>query len=75
MLIKEKLSQVVEKNAKDRPIIFSSFIPDAAQLVKKLQRTYPVRSFTYLILFYIFISFFIFHFVLMFSNYGGCIHL
>ncbi|CAK9324856.1 unnamed protein product [Citrullus colocynthis] len=41
-LILHQVLQVVEKNAKDRPIIFSSFIPDAAQLVKKLQRTYPV---------------------------------
>lgn len=28
--------------AKDRPIIFSSFQPDAALLVRKLQNTYPV---------------------------------
>lgn len=40
----EKLGQVVKKNANDRPIVFSSFIPDAAQLMKKLQSTYPVRS-------------------------------
>ncbi|MFQ6644930.1 hypothetical protein Gotur_019957 [Gossypium turneri] len=34
--------QVVSEYAKDRPIIFSSFHPDAAQLVRKLQNTYPV---------------------------------
>jgi glycerophosphodiester phosphodiesterase len=28
--------------AKDRPIIFSTFQPDAAMLVKKLQSIYPV---------------------------------
>ncbi|MBA0570013.1 hypothetical protein Golob_003702, partial [Gossypium lobatum] len=33
---------VVSEYAKDRPIIFSSFHPDAAQLVRKLQNTYPV---------------------------------
>ncbi|XP_022145210.1 LOW QUALITY PROTEIN: glycerophosphodiester phosphodiesterase GDPD1, chloroplastic-like [Momordica charantia] len=38
----QQILEVVKKNAKDRPIIFSSFIPDAAQLVKKLQSTYPV---------------------------------
>lgn len=30
--------------AKDRPIIFSTFQPDAAQLVRKLQSTYPVST-------------------------------
>ncbi|KAJ7971753.1 Glycerophosphodiester phosphodiesterase [Quillaja saponaria] len=34
--------QVVFENAQERPIIFSSFHPDAAQLVRKLQSTYPV---------------------------------
>lgn len=34
--------QVVSEYAKDRPIIFSSFHPDAAQLIRKLQNTYPV---------------------------------
>ncbi|XP_022774216.1 glycerophosphodiester phosphodiesterase GDPD1, chloroplastic-like [Durio zibethinus] len=34
--------QVVFEFAKDRPIIFSSFQPDAAQLVRKLQNNYPV---------------------------------
>ncbi|KAL4289698.1 hypothetical protein GQ457_14G005010 [Hibiscus cannabinus] len=34
--------QVVSEYAKDRPIIFSSFHPDAAQLVRKLQNIYPV---------------------------------
>ncbi|XVF16143.1 hypothetical protein REPUB_Repub10bG0006100 [Reevesia pubescens] len=34
--------QVVFEFAKDRPIIFSSFQPDAALLVRKLQNNYPV---------------------------------
>lgn len=34
--------QVVFENAKERPIIFSTFQPDAALLVRKLQGTYPV---------------------------------
>ncbi|CAL0318495.1 unnamed protein product [Lupinus luteus] len=34
--------KVVFDHAKDRPIIFSTFHPDAASLVKKLQSTYPV---------------------------------
>ncbi|XVF57725.1 hypothetical protein PTKIN_Ptkin07bG0005600 [Pterospermum kingtungense] len=34
--------QVVFQFAKDRPIIFSSFQPDAAQLARKLQNNYPV---------------------------------
>ncbi|XP_010441271.1 PREDICTED: glycerophosphodiester phosphodiesterase GDPD2 [Camelina sativa] len=34
--------QVVSDYAKDRPVIFSSFQPDAAKLVKELQSTYPV---------------------------------
>lgn len=34
--------QVVSDFGKDRPIIFSSFHPDAALLVRKLQTTYPV---------------------------------
>ncbi|KAA8548266.1 hypothetical protein F0562_004473 [Nyssa sinensis] len=34
--------QVVFDQAKDRPVMFSSFQPDAALLVKKLQTTYPV---------------------------------
>ncbi|XP_058103022.1 glycerophosphodiester phosphodiesterase GDPD1, chloroplastic-like [Magnolia sinica] len=33
---------VVFKYAKDRPIIFSSFQPDAARLVRKLQSVFPV---------------------------------
>jgi glycerophosphodiester phosphodiesterase len=39
--------QVVFEYAKDRPIIFSSFQPDAALLVKKLQSTYPVSTLCY----------------------------
>ncbi|CAN8255046.1 unnamed protein product [Cochlearia groenlandica] len=34
--------QVVSDYGKDRPIIFSSFHPDAALLVRKLQSSYPV---------------------------------
>ncbi|KAF5748674.1 hypothetical protein HS088_TW04G00632 [Tripterygium wilfordii] len=34
--------QVVFEHAKDRPIIFSSFQPDAVLLVRKLQCVYPV---------------------------------
>uniref|UniRef100_A0A0D3CT71 glycerophosphodiester phosphodiesterase n=1 Tax=Brassica oleracea var. oleracea TaxID=109376 RepID=A0A0D3CT71_BRAOL len=34
--------QVVFDYAQDRPVIFSSFQPDAAQLVRELQNTYPV---------------------------------
>jgi glycerophosphoryl diester phosphodiesterase len=36
--------QVVFEYAKDRPIIFSSFQPDAAQLMRKMQSTYPVST-------------------------------
>jgi hypothetical protein len=36
------LEQIVTDYAKDRPIIFSTFQPDAAVLVRKLQSTYPV---------------------------------
>jgi len=36
------LEQVVTDYAKDRPIIFSTFQPDAVILVRKLQSTYPV---------------------------------
>ncbi|XP_010556304.1 PREDICTED: glycerophosphodiester phosphodiesterase GDPD2-like [Tarenaya hassleriana] len=38
--------QVVFEYAKDRPVIFSSFQPDAAQLLRKLQSTYPVYFLT-----------------------------
>ncbi|KAL6509147.1 Lysophospholipase D gdpd1 [Orobanche gracilis] len=38
----QAILQVVSDHAKDRPIIFSTFQPDAALLVKKLQTTYPV---------------------------------
>ncbi|XP_020539273.1 glycerophosphodiester phosphodiesterase GDPD3 isoform X2 [Jatropha curcas] len=34
--------KVVFEHAKDRPIMFSSFQPDAAQLMRKLQNKYPV---------------------------------
>jgi len=36
--------QVISEHAKDRPILFSSFQPDAAQLMRKLQGTYPVSE-------------------------------
>ncbi|KAG8385005.1 hypothetical protein BUALT_Bualt04G0177200 [Buddleja alternifolia] len=38
----QSILEVVFDHAKERPIIFSSFHPDAALLVKKLQNTYPV---------------------------------
>ena len=38
--------QVVYKYAKDRPVIFSTFHPDAALLVRNLQGTYPVYFLT-----------------------------
>ncbi|KAK9678119.1 hypothetical protein RND81_11G189100 [Saponaria officinalis] len=38
----QSVLKVVFDNAKDRPIIFSTFHPDAALLVRKLQGTYPV---------------------------------
>ena len=46
------VKQIVFKYANERPIIFSTFQPDAAQLVRKLQSTYPVSSFTYLFIYY-----------------------
>jgi len=38
----QAILRVIFENAKDRPVIFSTFQPDAALLVKKLQNTYPV---------------------------------
>nr|AFK48833.1 unknown [Medicago truncatula] len=38
----QAILKVVTDYAKDRPIIFSTFQPDAAILVRKLQSTYPV---------------------------------
>ncbi|MFS7956454.1 putative glycerophosphodiester phosphodiesterase [Helianthus anomalus] len=38
--------KVVNEHAKERPIIFSSFQPDAALLIKKLQQRYPVYFLT-----------------------------
>ncbi|KAH7664059.1 Glycerophosphodiester phosphodiesterase protein [Dioscorea alata] len=38
----EVILQVVSHHANARPIIFSSFHPDAAQLMRKLQSAYPV---------------------------------
>uniref|UniRef100_J3LD75 glycerophosphodiester phosphodiesterase n=1 Tax=Oryza brachyantha TaxID=4533 RepID=J3LD75_ORYBR len=44
--ILQAILKVVFDQAKDRPIIFSSFQPDAAQLMRKLQSTYPVYFLT-----------------------------
>ena len=41
--------QIVFDYAKDRPIIFSSFQPDAAILVRKLQSTYPVSALSFVL--------------------------
>ncbi|KAG2241423.1 hypothetical protein Bca52824_096594 [Brassica carinata] len=38
----ENILKVVDEHAENRPIIFSSFHPDAAQLIRKLQISYPV---------------------------------
>jgi glycerophosphodiester phosphodiesterase len=38
------MGQVVFKYAKDRAIVFSTFQPDAALLLRKLQNTYPVST-------------------------------
>lgn len=38
----QAIMKVVNAYANDRPIIFSSFQPDAAQLIRNLQNTYPV---------------------------------
>ncbi|KAK1423228.1 hypothetical protein QVD17_18525 [Tagetes erecta] len=38
--------KVVYENAQERPVIFSSFQPDAALLMKKLQHKYPVYFLT-----------------------------
>lgn len=44
--ILQAILKVVFEYAKDRPILFSSFQPDAAQLMRKLQGTYPVYFLT-----------------------------
>ncbi|KAA3459471.1 glycerophosphodiester phosphodiesterase GDPD2-like [Gossypium australe] len=44
--ILQVILQVVFEFARDRPIIFSTFQPDAAQLVRKLQNNYPVYFLT-----------------------------
>uniref|UniRef100_A0A0E0CL55 glycerophosphodiester phosphodiesterase n=1 Tax=Oryza meridionalis TaxID=40149 RepID=A0A0E0CL55_9ORYZ len=44
--ILQAILKVVFEYAKDRPIIFSSFQPDAAQVMRKLQSTYPVYFLT-----------------------------
>ena len=46
-------TQVVFEYAKDRAIVFSSFQPDAALLVRKLQNTYPVSNLSCLFLRYL----------------------
>lgn len=40
----QAILKVVFEFGRDRPIVFSSFHPDAALLIKKLQSTYPVSS-------------------------------
>ncbi|KAJ8432269.1 hypothetical protein Cgig2_028531 [Carnegiea gigantea] len=40
--IHQAVLKIANEHAKGRPIIFSSFQPDAAQLMKKLQDTFPV---------------------------------
>ncbi|XP_038985822.1 glycerophosphodiester phosphodiesterase GDPD1, chloroplastic-like [Phoenix dactylifera] len=42
----QAILQVVFDYANDRPIIFSTFQPDAAQLIRKLQSIYPVYFLT-----------------------------
>ncbi|XP_057544453.1 glycerophosphodiester phosphodiesterase GDPD1, chloroplastic-like [Amaranthus tricolor] len=42
----QAILEVVYKYAKDRPVIFSTFHPDAALLVRNLQGTYPVYFLT-----------------------------
>ena len=37
--------KVVYENAQERPVLFSTFQPDVALLMKKLQNTYPVSLF------------------------------
>nr|DAD30471.1 TPA_asm: hypothetical protein HUJ06_009322 [Nelumbo nucifera] len=44
--ILQVILRVVFEHAKDRPIIFSTFHPDAARLVRILQSTYPVYFLT-----------------------------
>lgn len=39
----ESFWQVVFQNARDRPVFFSSFHPDAAMMTRELQSLYPVR--------------------------------
>jgi glycerophosphodiester phosphodiesterase len=42
--ILQAILKVIFEYAKDRPILFSSFQPDAAQLMRKLQSKYPVST-------------------------------
>ncbi|KAM3367124.1 hypothetical protein ACQJBY_016032 [Aegilops geniculata] len=42
----QAILKVVFEHAKDRPVIFSSFQPDAAQFMRKLQDQYPVYFLT-----------------------------
>ncbi|PNT60969.1 hypothetical protein BRADI_5g08707v3 [Brachypodium distachyon] len=44
--ILQSILKVVSEHARDRPIIFSSFQPDAARLMRKLQDGYPVYFLT-----------------------------
>ncbi|KAL9282179.1 Glycerophosphodiester phosphodiesterase GDPD3 [Arabidopsis thaliana] len=38
----DNIMTVVNEHSKNRPIIFSSFHPDAARLIRNMQRSYPV---------------------------------
>lgn len=51
--ILQAILHVVFQNAKNRPIIFSTFHPDAALLVKKLQSTYPVSLLVFTAVYFI----------------------
>ncbi|CAN6272811.1 unnamed protein product [Urochloa humidicola] len=44
--ILQAILKVISEYAKDRPILFSSFQPDAARLMQKLQSKYPVYFLT-----------------------------
>ncbi|KAJ6832574.1 glycerophosphodiester phosphodiesterase GDPD1, chloroplastic-like [Iris pallida] len=44
--ILQTILQVVFQHAHDRPVVFSSFQPDAAQVMRKLQCVYPVYFLT-----------------------------
>uniref|UniRef100_A0A804LU70 glycerophosphodiester phosphodiesterase n=1 Tax=Zea mays TaxID=4577 RepID=A0A804LU70_MAIZE len=45
-LLRIELSKVVFEHARNRPVFFSSFHPDAAQMMRELQSLYPVLFLT-----------------------------